>query len=289
LLFERPEAGSAGITAFRRPGLLFFAMFNLTPVVRNILFINIAAYFLQAAFLPQLQQIGALYPIGSPYFQPWQFVTYMFLHGGFGHILSNMFGLISFGPMLEMKWGPRRFLIFWMVCGIGAGVLYEGVRFYENYQMERARQEFVAAPTGGDLVAFFDKYASEYSGYELLAQTLQRNPQNQEYRESAIQTVNGVVDEIRNSRFSGMVGASGALFGILFAFAYLFPNTELMLLFFPFPIKAKYFVGLYALYELYAGIHRTPGDNVAHFAHLGGLLIGFIVLKIWEQGRERFY
>ncbi|GAB3856515.1 hypothetical protein GCM10028822_29000 [Hymenobacter terrigena] len=86
-----------------------------------------------------------------------------------------------------------------------------------------------------------------------------------------------------------MLGASGALFGILFAFAYLFPNTELMLLLLPFPIKAKYFVFLYALYELYNGVHRTPGDNVAHFAHLGGLLIGFIVLKFWEQGRERFY
>jgi membrane associated rhomboid family serine protease len=86
-----------------------------------------------------------------------------------------------------------------------------------------------------------------------------------------------------------MVGASGAVFGILFAFAYLFPNTELFLLFFPFPIKAKYFVFFYAMYELYNGVHRTPGDNVAHFAHLGGLLIGFIVLKFWERGRQQFY
>jgi membrane associated rhomboid family serine protease len=86
-----------------------------------------------------------------------------------------------------------------------------------------------------------------------------------------------------------MLGASGALFGILFAFAYLFPNTELMLLFFPFPIKAKYFVLLYGLYELYSGVHRTPGDNVAHFAHLGGLVIGFFVVRYWESRRERFY
>ena len=86
-----------------------------------------------------------------------------------------------------------------------------------------------------------------------------------------------------------MLGASGALFGLLFAFAYLFPNTELLLLFIPFPIKAKYFVFLYAMYELYQGVHRTPGDNVAHFAHLGGLLIGFVILKIWERGRGQFY
>ena len=86
-----------------------------------------------------------------------------------------------------------------------------------------------------------------------------------------------------------MVGASGALFGLLFAFAYLFPNTELMLLFIPFPIKAKYFVLFYGLYELFRGVHRTPGDNVAHFAHLGGLVIGFLLVKYWEGRRERFY
>jgi membrane associated rhomboid family serine protease len=264
-------------------------MFNLTPTVRNILFVNIAVYFAQTAFLPQLTQLGSLYPIGSPYFQPWQFVTYMFLHAGLGHIFSNMFGLISFGPLLEQRWGARRFLIFWLICGIGAGMLYEGVRFYEGYKMEQARQEFVQQPTGGGLAEFFRNYYPEATGYEILATALQRNPQNQEYVQSAVNTVNGVVQEVRESRYAGMVGASGALFGILFAFAYLFPNTELMLLFFPFPIKAKYFVGLYALYELYSGIHRTPGDNVAHFAHLGGLLIGFIILKVWENGRERFY
>jgi len=114
-------------------------------------------------------------------------------------------------------------------------------------------------------------------------------PGNTEYIASATNAVQGVVSEILNAPNGGMVGASGAVFGILFAFAYLFPNTELMLLFFPFPIKAKYFVFFYALYELYAGVHRTPGDNVAHFAHLGGLLIGFIIIKVWERGRQQFY
>ena len=264
-------------------------MFNLTPTVRNLLFANALLYLAQTAFMPQLMQIGALYPIGSPFFQPWQFVTYMFLHANLMHIFSNMFGLISFGPLLEQRWGGQRFLTFWMICGIGAGVLYEGVRFYESQQIEKARQEFVAQPSGGEFAAFFRDHAPGYSGYETIARAMQANPRDQELIDSAVKSVNTVVSEMQNSRYAGMVGASGALFGILFAFAYLFPNTELMLLFLPFPIKAKYFVALYALYELYSGVHRTPGDNVAHFAHLAGLLIGFIVLKFWEQGRQKFY
>ncbi|GAA4370579.1 rhomboid family intramembrane serine protease [Hymenobacter saemangeumensis] len=264
-------------------------MFNLTPTVRSLLFANAFIYLAQVAFLPQIMQIGALYPIGSPYFQPWQFITYMFLHGGLMHIFSNMFGLVSFGPLLEQRWGSQRFLTFWMICGIGAGVLYEGVRFYEGQQVEKARQEFVAQPSGGGFAEFFREYAPSYTGYETLARAMESDPQNQDYIGAAVKSVNTVVSEMQNSKSGGMVGASGALFGLLFAFAYLFPNTELMLLFFPFPIKAKYFVGLYALYELYAGVHRTPGDNVAHFAHLAGLLIGFIVLKFWERGRQEFY
>ena len=264
-------------------------MFNLTPTVRNLLIANVLFLIAQQSLLPLITQVGSLYPIGSPYFFPWQFFTYMFLHAGWGHLIANMFGLISFGPLLEQRWGASRFLTFWLICGVGAGLLYEGVRGYEMHKMEVARQEFHQSPTGGDFANFFRSYFPDATGYESLAGALERNPQNQEYINAATKAVDGAVIETRDSPNGGMLGASGALFGILFAFAYLFPNTELMLLFFPFPIKAKYFVFLYALYELYNGVHRTPGDNVAHFAHLGGLLIGFLVLKFWERGRERFY
>jgi len=162
------------------------------------------------------------------------------------------------------------------------------VRAYELNQVQQAAVEFSHQPSGGGFTQFFENYAPQYSGYQTLARAMHDNPGNTEYTASATAAVNGVVNEILTSP-NGMVGASGAVFGILFAFAYLFPNTELMLLFFPFPIKAKYFVFLYAVYELYNGVHRTPGDNVAHFAHLGGLLIGFIVLKFWERGRQQFY
>ena len=264
-------------------------MFNLTPIVRNLLIANVLLFVVQSNLFPGLTQIGSLHPLGSPYFQPWQFVTYMFLHGGWGHLLSNMFGLISFGPLLEQRWGAQRFLTFWLICGVGAGVLYEGVRYVEINKMDQARQEFHRAPTGGDFADFFRTYYPDATGYENLAGALQRNPQSQEYISAANEAVDGAVRDTRDSPRAGMLGASGALFGILFAFAYLFPNTELMLLFFPFPIKAKYFVFLYALYELYSVVHRTPGDNVAHFAHLGGLLIGFVILKVWERGRGQFY
>ena len=264
-------------------------MFNITPTVRNLLIANILLLVLSANVLPQIIQLGALYPVGSSYFQPWQFVTYMFLHAGWGHLIGNMFALISFGPLLEQRWGGQRFLVFWLICGFGAGVLYEGVRAYESHRMEQAVAEFHRAPSGGDFAEFFRSYAPGYTGYETLARDMQQSPGNAEYANAAIKAVDGAAAEITNSPYGGMVGASGAVFGLLFAFAYLFPNTELMLLFFPFPIKAKYFVFLYGAYELYSGVHRTPGDNVAHYAHLGGLLIGFLVVRYWERGRERFY
>jgi len=265
-------------------------MLNLTPTVRNLLFINLAVFLAQENLrsIP-ITQLGSLYVPGSPYFYVWQFFTYMFLHGSWMHIISNMFGLISFGPMLEQRWGAQRFLAFWLMCGVGAGVLYEGVRIYETHKMEVAAQEFHRLPSGGDLAEFYKTYFPDARGYEILAANLEKNPQNPDIIGVANQSIDAAVNAAKNSPQAGMLGASGALFGVLFAFAYLFPNTELMLLFFPFPIKAKYFVFLYGAYELYSGVHQAPGDNVAHFAHLGGLLIGFIILKFWENGRARFY
>jgi membrane associated rhomboid family serine protease len=263
-------------------------MFNLTPTVRNLLIANVLLLVLSMN-ISQIGQFGALFSIGSPYFFPWQFVTYMFLHASWGHLIGNMFGLISFGPMLEQRWGGQRFLVFWLICGFGAGLLYQGVRYYELRPIIELQQDLTQNPTGGDFAQFVRsteqdniREASDMAA----AAALSRNPNDAVLRSSIIERTQEIYQRVLASP---MVGASGALFGILFAFAYLFPNTELMLLFFPFPIKAKYFVFFYALYELYAGVHRTPGDNVAHFAHLGGLLIGFIILKFWERGRQQFY
>ena len=265
-------------------------MFNLTPTVRNLLIINVLLLVITSS-MPQLPvvEFGALFPLGSPLFQVWQLITHMFLHGGWGHLISNMFGLISFGPLLEQRWGAQRFLAFWLICGVGAGALYQGVRYYEISALSRDRQELAANPTGGDFDQFVTKYAGNTyaaADYHRLAAALQRNPNDEQLKANVLAESDRI---LKATYLSPMLGASGALFGLLFAFAYLFPNTELFLLFIPFPIKAKYFVFLYAMYELYSGVHRTPGDNVAHFAHLGGLLIGFVILKVWERGRGQFY
>lgn len=264
-------------------------MFNITPTVRNLLIANVLFLVAQQSLLPLLTQVGSLYPLGSPFFYPWQFLTYMFLHAGWGHLFSNMLALIVFGPMLEQHWGASRFLTFWLICGVGAGFCYEGVRAYEIHSMVQAQQEFHRDPNGPDYANFFAEYLPGASGFEPTAVGLSRNPQDQAYISQATQDIDKVVELLRNSRSGGMLGASGAVFGILFAFAYLFPNMELFLLFIPFPIKAKYLVFFDIMYELYQGTHRVPGDNVAHFAHLGGALVAFIVLKIWERGRGRFY
>ncbi|TPG72220.1 rhomboid family intramembrane serine protease [Hymenobacter nivis] len=265
-------------------------MFNLTPTVRNLLIANVLLLVitLNLSQIPVVEY-GALFPVGSVFFQPWQFVTYMFLHGGWGHLIGNMFGLISFGPLLEQRWGGPRFLFFWLICGFGSGLLYEGVRAYELRPLTELRRDLVQNPTGGDFAELVRtaRGSGAYAADEMaLADALVRSPNDPTLRATVVQQTQQLYQSVLASP---MLGASGALFGVLFAFAYLFPNTELMLLFFPFPIKAKYFVFFYAIYELYNGVHRTPGDNVAHFAHLGGLLIGFLVLKYWERGRAEFY
>jgi membrane associated rhomboid family serine protease len=264
-------------------------MFQFTPTVRTLLIINVLVFFLQSQFGPQVKELGALYPIGSVYFQPWQFLTYMFLHGGFGHLFSNMLGLVFIGSSLEDVWGPKRFLTFWLICGIGAGVLYEGVRGYELYQMNVDRLAFQEEPSG---LAFSDYYRKHLPGaggsYDAAAASLERNPNDQRLIAFIKAKVNDMYEVALNSPSAGMLGASGALFGVLFAFGFLFPERTLIIFPLPIPIKAWLFVFLYMALELYLGLHRTPGDNVAHFAHLGGMLIGFIVLKIWQRNGTHY-
>ncbi len=211
----------------------------------------------------------------------------MFLIANFGHLLGNMFALFIFGPMLERFWGAQRFFLFYMVTGVGAGLLYGIVDFVEMQQLESAAQAYIANPNYEAFNSFINNHASyAFEQWYDFIDAFGENPDSQQYISSSIQRVQEVV------RFQGnmpLVGASGAVFGILFAFGFLFPNTQLMLLIPPIPIKAKYLVTFYGLYELYAGIQRAPGDNVAHWAHLGGMLIAFILLKIWQDKRNNFY
>lgn len=234
---------------------------QLTPVVKNIIIINVI-FFLGTAVLPD--QI-ALY-LGGHYFKsdlfaPWQIVTHMFMHGGLMHIFFNMLILFFFGPTLEQLWGPKRFLIYYMVTGVGAYVLHFLV---VHLQVEA-------------LMVKMDQRAIQ----EVMNNGIDVLMQNKNY----------VGDKGELNRFwnGSVVGASGAVYGVLLAFGMLFPNTQLMLLFPPIPIRAKYLVMFLAVFAFIMAVSNNPGDNVAHFAHLGGMLFGYLLLKYWQKNNGSFY
>jgi len=236
---------------------------TIPPVVKNLIIINaimlLATYVLQMRGIDLTKLLGLHY-FASPDFRPYQLVTHMFMHGGLMHLVFNMFALWMFGRVLENVWGPKRFFIYYFATGLGAAVFYSFVNFVE-FQYIASRM----APENVQMVMA--------NGAELL-----NNGQN--YTELA-----GKLNLLLNVP---TVGASGAVFGILLGFGMLFPNTELMLLFPPIPIKAKYFVLGYGAIELFSGIANT-GDNVAHFAHLGGMIFGFILIKYWNKTTTHFY
>jgi len=202
-------------------------------IVRNIIIINVLLYLITwlaiGKFNFDIIKYLGLHFWESSNFYPHQLVTYMFLHGGLLHLFFNMFAVFIFGRVLENVWGEKRFLIYYMFTGIGAGVI----------QL---------------LVNWWQFTSSKGMMYEPVT-----------------------------------IGASGAVFGLLLAFGWLFPNTRIMLLFPPIPMKAKYFVIIYAVVELYLGVQNFSWDNIAHFAHLGGMVFGFILIKYWNKNSRRFY
>jgi membrane associated rhomboid family serine protease len=202
-----------------------------------------------------LESLLGLHWIGSDVFRPYQFVSYMFMHANFTHILFNMFALWMFGYLLENAFGSKRFLIYYMVTGIGAAVFQMFI-----YHLRIRSIEAVLTPDQIQLV---------YSqGLGLLERNLN-------YSDSAMGALNGLIN-------GNMIGASGAVFGILLAFGMLFPNN-LIYVYFAIPVKAKWFVIIYGALELFLGFSNSSGDNVAHFAHLGGMIFGFMMLMYWKH------
>jgi len=236
---------------------------TIPPVVKNLIIINVlmlaATYILEMKGIDLTNTLGLHY-IQSPDFKPYQLVTHMFMHGGFMHLAFNMFALWMFGRVLESVWGPKRFFIYYFVTGLGAAALHTFVNYMEF-------QYYAAKISPQDVQAVFSQ------GAELLQQ-------GQNWVGPA-----GKLNMILNTP---TVGASGAVFGILLGFGMLFPNTELMLLFPPIPIKAKYFVAGYGAIELFSGI-TGMGANIAHFAHLGGMLFGFFLIRYWNRNTKNFY
>jgi len=216
----------------------------IPPVIKNLVIINVLVFLAQKAFGDNssfnMENLFALHDFRSVYFRPHQLVTYLFLHGGWDHIFFNMFALWMFGSILENFWGPKRFLIFYVLCGVGSGLLHLLVLHHE---LTPIWQEFQMMSTD----------------------------QQAEYLYSP---------EFRMNEAT--LGASGAIFGCLAAFGYLFPNSLIYLYFFV-PIKAKWLVLFYAGAELYLGVRNSAGDNIAHWAHLGGALVGILLVMYWKR------
>ncbi|WP_162341577.1 rhomboid family intramembrane serine protease [Cyclobacterium salsum] len=260
---------------------------SLTPIVKNLLLITVGMHVIASFFIPQLKNLFALYYVESRFFMPFQFVTYMFMHADFWHLLGNMFGLFIFGPLLEQFLGPKKILILWMVCGIGSGVLYSGYNAYKMGNLNDRIEAFTNDPDPETFNRFVsdNRHLFNPAIYDFIDK-YSRDPESTELVSAAKRTMLDIRDRQVNIP---MVGASGALFGILIAFGMLFPNTQLFLLFPPMPVKAKYLVLFYGLYTVYNIFVSNPMDNVAHFAHLSGLVIGAVLVTYWKKDRRNFY
>ncbi|HNQ12497.1 MAG TPA: rhomboid family intramembrane serine protease [Bacteroidia bacterium] len=265
--------------------------FKLLPdVVKNLLIINGIMFLLDYVLSKKLglnlgYTLGLFVPT-STYFEPYQLVTHLFMHGSFLHIFSNMLALWMFGNSLENIWGPKKFLIYYFITGLGAASIHLAVSSYELRQEHKIIEMYAASPSIEDFEALVKKY-NRYADQELADVT------NTFYYEWSMDEDNPVLVKksievlelfYKQKTDIPTVGASGAVFGVLLAFGMLFPNA-IIYLYFAIPVKAKYFVFFYGAFELYLGIQNNPGDNIAHFAHLGGMLFGFLLIKLWNKRR----
>ncbi len=217
-------------------------MYNMPAMTKNLLVINVLAYLatwvLQRSGVDLNALLGLHFFMASD-FRVYQFLTYMFLHGSFTHILFNMFALWMFGSVIERVWGPKKFLFYYIVCGVGAGIVQELVQYGNYLAQGLAAYEYVNM--GGAQISM-DSYINLWT----------------------------------------TIGASGAVYGILLAFGMIFPNERLFIIPIPFPIKAKWLILGYIVIELFSAM-SGPGDGVAHMAHLGGMLFGFLLIRYWQK------
>jgi membrane associated rhomboid family serine protease len=268
----------------------------LPLVVKNLLIINVllfaATEYYQSVGFDLTDYLG-LHNFSSDLFRPYQLVTYMFMHGGLDHIFFNMFALWMFGNVLENFWGPKRFLTFYMVTGIGSALIYLCYESFHLGQLQATIDVFLANPNPESYITIVkDNFGGLYNIPEnqLQIDEFVRNWSVNLQDPVMIKQASIFMDQLYNIQInSPMIGASGAVFGVLMAFGMLFPNTELFLMFIPIPVKAKYAVILYGVIELVAGVAQISGDNVAHFAHLGGMLFGFVLIKFWQKRSNHFY
>ncbi|NLP58406.1 rhomboid family intramembrane serine protease [Lutibacter sp. B1] len=239
-------------------------MGRITEAVKHLIILNVL-FFIAPQLIQgfDLQSLFALYFPKNPNFGFWQFLTHMFMHGGFAHILFNMYGLWAFGTPLEQMWGRNKFLFFYLSAGLGAGIIYTLVNYYQ-----------------------FNSVYDQLISIGLSASDIQNILESGNYNTQILEHISeSDLSQLYATYHTPAVGASGAIYGILVAFGMAFPNAKLALIFFPVPISAKYFIPLIILSDLFFGITKYSVGNVAHFAHVGGAIIGFIIAWYWKKNQ----
>lgn len=243
-------------------------MNNFTDAIKHLIILNVIVFVTPQLLQTDFTNILALHFPENEHFGFWQYVTHMFMHGGFAHILFNMYGLWAFGTPLEQLWGKNKFIFFYFSSGIGAGVIYTLVNYY---QFNSIFELFVQAGL---------------SKTEIIA--ILKEGSTNDFR---------VVNAITQKQFNEIaalyntpaVGASGAIYGVLVAFGMYFKDAKLALIFFPVPIAAKYFIPILIAFDLFFGMTKYSVGNIAHFAHIGGALIGFIIAYYWKRNQFKTY
>ena len=259
----------------------------LPPIIKNLLIINGLVFLAQNTFAGPTSSFSfedyfALHAWQSDLYKPWQLITHMFLHGDFGHILGNMFALWMFGSILENVWGPKRFLLFYMLCGVGAALIHLAILSYQLIPLATEYEHLLLLSktnTSGFTEAIYN-YSTKHQ--IPLTQILAENKVSLSTPGLAPQLMDMITSYYNKTLGTATLGASGAVFGILIAFVYLFPNTDIYI-YFLFPVKAKWLGIAYFAFELYKGIQNAAGDNIARWAHVGGAIIGFILVFIWKK------
>ncbi|MEE4001440.1 rhomboid family intramembrane serine protease [Tenacibaculum sp. FZY0031] len=239
---------------------------RLTQAIKHLIIINVIMYFAPQLLNMDLTNLFALHYPKNEHFGAWQYITHMFMHGGPAHLLFNMYGLWAFGTPLEQMWGRNKFLFFYFSAGIGAGLIYTLANYYQ-----------------------FNGIYEQLIGMGVSPAEIQNILSSGQYNDSLITLSNKTMREFYSLYHTPAVGASGAIYGVLVAFGLTYPNAKLALIFFPVPIAAKYFIPLIILSDLFFGMTSYSIGNIAHFAHIGGAIIGFIIAWYWKKNQFKFH
>lgn len=233
---------------------------KLTEAIKHLIIINVILFVAPQLLKLDFTNILALHYPKNEHFGIWQYITHMFMHGSFSHILFNMYGLWAFGTPLEQMWGKKKFIFFYFSAGIGAGLIYTLANYYQ-----------------------FNGIYEQLINFGLSASDIQDILNIGSYNDSRILLSNEEMSKFYGLYHTPAVGASGAVYGVLVAFGMYFKDAKLALIFFPVPIAAKYFIPVIILSDLFFGMTKYSIGNIAHFAHIGGALIGFLIAWYWKK------